>query len=100
MITRSIITQMLSHEITEDQCSDSYDFNGDTISWVPGQESYCLTQNGKTYWASPGDIDDLIDRLDGDDLEEWFNDRYDGYPASEVLEAILEIVGTELEAAE
>jgi len=100
MITRSIITRMLSNEMTEDQCQDSYDFDSGIITWVPAQEAFCLKQGRKTHWATPGDIEDLIDRLDADDLEEWFNDRYDSYPASEVLEAILEVVGTELEAAE
>jgi hypothetical protein len=100
MITRSIITRMLSYEITEQQCQDEYDFTSGTIVWVPAQESFCLKQGRKTHWATPGDIKDLIDLIDGDDLEEWFNDRYDSYPASEVLEAILEVVGTELEAAE
>ena len=99
MITRSIITQMLSYEITEQQCQDEYDFPSGTITWVPAQESFFLKQGRKTHWATPGDIRDLIDLIDGDDLEEWFNDRYDSYPASELLEAILEVVGTELEAA-
>ena len=100
MITRSIITKMLAYQMTEQQCEDNWDFNSGAIAWVQAQESFCLRQGRKTHWATPGDITDLLDLLDSDDLEEWFNDCYDSYPASEVLEAILEVVGTELAAAE
>ncbi len=101
MITRSIITKMLAHEITEHQVSDTYEFDSGTITWVPGKESYCLTQGRKTEWAGPSDLDDLIDRwISLVDLQEWFDDEFDGYSASDLLTAILEVVGTELEAAE
>lgn len=100
MITRSIIVKMLSHEITENQVSDSYEFNSGTITWVQARESYCLRQGRKTEWATPGELDDLIDRwISLADLQEWFDDEFDGYSASDLLEAVLEVVGTELETA-
>ncbi len=100
MIARSIITKMISHDITEYQVSDTYDFDSGTISWVPGQESYCLKQGRKTYWATPGDIEDLIDRLELDDIQEWFDNEFEGQSPMDILDAVLEIVSPELEAAE
>jgi hypothetical protein len=100
MVARSIITRMISDDITENQVSDTYEFDSGTISWVAGQESFCLTQGRKTYWATPSNIQDLIDRLELDDLQEWFDNEFEGYSPMDILDAILEVVGTELEAAE
>jgi len=99
MIARSIITKMISDEITEAQVSDTYDFDSGTITWVAGKESYCLTQGRKTYWARPGDIEDLIDRLSLDDIQEWFDTEFEGQSPMDILDAVLEVIGTELEAA-
>jgi hypothetical protein len=99
MIARSIITKMISDEITEAQVSDTYDFDSGTISWVAGQESYCLKQGRKIYWATPGDIEDLIDRLSLDDIQEWFDNEFEGQSPMDILDAVLEVVGSEVETA-
>lgn len=100
MITRSIITRMLSNEITEQQCQDEYRFTSGTIVWVPAQESFFLKQGRKTHWATPGDIEDLIDRLELADIQQWFDTEFEGHTPSAILDAVSQVVGTELEAAQ
>jgi hypothetical protein len=91
MITRSIITRLIAHDITEYQVSDTYKFDSGTIVWVPSEESYCLKQGGNTHWASPGNIEDLVDCLDLDDIQEWFDEEFEGQSPMEILDAIAEV---------
>ena len=96
---RELITRLLVNEIQNKQSTDSYQFSTANIFWVESQEYFALQNEQGYQYASPGDVGDLIDLLTDEDLEDWFYEEFDGQSPMDILDAVLEIVSSELETA-
>ena len=73
---RDFIVDKIVSSINDDQVTDSYEFDGVDITWVPAQEQYQVSHRDGWEWASPSDIKWYIEDLSDDALEEWFIDEY------------------------
>lgn len=86
------IRRVLSNEITENQTQECYTFESGKIIWVPAEECYMFkhTDNSVT-WATPGDVDDLLNTcLDDQEIQDWFDEQYEDYAPSDIAAIIME----------